>query len=164
MPPWYKNFLKILNRLIYSIRALRSHNISTVPNIKGQTSENNKVQKSNLLLLKVAIWNLSDFFSDPHKRKNVLFMYFCTPETTCRSLKTTSDVTSMYYIFFKISCKIFCKNRFNLFIFYKFTKMKIKSFECPKSIRNYDKRYLACQMLGWRVVCTIGSANQRIIL
>ena len=40
--------------------------------------------------------------------------------------------------FFIISCKIPCKNCFNLF-FYKFTKIKIKSFECPKSIRNYEK-------------------------
>ena len=24
--------------------------------------------------------------------------------------------------------------------FYQFTKIKIKSFECPKSIRNYEKK------------------------
>ena len=41
--------------------------------------------------------------------------------------------------FFIKSCKILCKNPFNLF-FYKITKMKIKSFECPKSIRNYEKK------------------------
>ena len=43
---------------------------------------------------------------------------------------------SKYYFFFLISCKILCKNPFNYF-FHKFTK--IKSFECPKSIRNYEK-------------------------
>ena len=29
---------------------------------------------------------------------------------------------------------------FLYFFFYKITKMKIKSFECPKSIRNYEKK------------------------
>ena len=40
--------------------------------------------------------------------------------------------------FFIISCKILCKNCFNLFS-YNFTKIKIKSFECPKSIRIMKK-------------------------
>ena len=45
--------------------------------------------------------------------------------------------------FFMISCKILCKNPFNLFsyLFYRITE--IKSFEspnCPKSIRNYEKK------------------------
>ena len=43
------------------------------------------------------------------------------------------------YFFFIKSCKILCKNPFNYF-FYKITKMKIKSFECHKSIRNYEKK------------------------
>ena len=42
---------------------------------------------------------------------------------------------SKYYLFFLI---ISCKNGFNL-LFYKFTKIKMKSFECPKSIRHYKK-------------------------
>ena len=33
--------------------------------------------------------------------------------------------------FFIKSCKILCKNPFNLF-FYKITKLKIKSFDCPQ--------------------------------
>ena len=41
--------------------------------------------------------------------------------------------------FFIISCKILCRNPFNLY-FYKITKIKIKSFECPKSIKNYKKK------------------------
>ena len=48
----------------------------------------------------------------------------------------------MFQVFFFIkSFKILCKNPFNLFLysFYQITKMKIKSFECPKSIRNYEK-------------------------
>ena len=41
--------------------------------------------------------------------------------------------------------------------------MKIKSFECPRPIRNYKKKYLERQTLGQRVVFPIGPANQRII-
>ena len=43
--------------------------------------------------------------------------------------------------FFMISWKILCKNGFNVFsIFsYELTKIKTKSFECLKSIRNYEK-------------------------
>ena len=37
-----------------------------------------------------------------------------------------------YYLFFIKSCKIHCKNPFNIFL-YKITKMKIKSFGCTKS-------------------------------
>ena len=41
--------------------------------------------------------------------------------------------------------------------------MKIKSFECPKSIRNHEKKkYLEGQALGQRVVCHIGLANQHM--
>ena len=41
--------------------------------------------------------------------------------------------------FFIKSCKILCKNPFNLFLllFYKITKMKIKSFECPNSLSKW---------------------------
>ena len=44
---------------------------------------------------------------------------------------------SKYYLIFTISCKILCK--ITSIYFCKFTKMKIKSFECPISIRNYEK-------------------------
>ena len=59
--------------------------------------------------------------------------------------------------FFIISCKTLCKNLFNLFSYflYKFTKIKIKSFESPKSkpathcyIFNLSKVYLDHQRLG----------------
>ena len=62
-----------------------------------------------------------------------------------------SDVPSIIF-FFTISCKIPCKNGFNLFFyffFYKFTKIKIKSFECPKSIRNYKKNN------AWNIRCLV---------
>ena len=39
-----------------------------------------------------------------------------------------------------------------LIFFYKFTKIKIKSFQCPKSIRNYKKICLEHQTLGRWVI------------
>ena len=56
---------------------------------------------------------------------------------------STKRLMFQVLFFFIKSCKILCKNPFNLFFlfFYKITKMKIKSFECPKSIRNYEKKY-----------------------
>ena len=60
---------------------------------------------------------------------------------------------------FVISCKVLCKNPFNYF-FYNFTKIKIKSFECPKSIRNYEKKI----MLGTSDVWSLSSLSQRAII
>ena len=50
-----------------------------------------------------------------------------------------SDVPSI--IFFMISGRILCKNTFNLFVYFlkKNTKIKVKSFECPKSIKSLKK-------------------------
>ena len=61
------------------------------------------------------------------------------------NVSSTKRLMFQVLFFFIKSCKIFCKIAFNLFIylfvfFYKITKMKIKSFECPKSIRNYEKK------------------------
>ena len=55
--------------------------------------------------------------------------------------------------------------QFIILFFYNFTKIKIKSFECPKFIRNYEKNlWLEHQTLDWWVVCPIDPATQRIIL
>ena len=62
----------------------------------------------------------------------------------------TTRRPSVLFFFIK-SCKILCKNPFNSFLnfFYKIVKMKMKSFEWPKSIRNYEKKkYWEHQMLG----------------
>ena len=50
-----------------------------------------------------------------------------------------SDVPSIF--FFMISCRILCKSTFNLFVYFykKNTKIKVKSFECPKSIKSLKK-------------------------
>ena len=54
---------------------------------------------------------------------------------------STKRLMFQVLFFFMISCKIPCKNPFNLFsyFFYKITKIKIKSFECPKSIKSIKK-------------------------
>ena len=54
---------------------------------------------------------------------------------------STKRLMFQVLFFFMISCKILCKNPFNLFsyFFYKITKIKIKSFECPKSIKSIKK-------------------------
>ena len=61
---------------------------------------------------------------------------------------STKRLMFQVLFFFIKSCKILCKNPFNLF-FYKITKMKIKSFECPKSIRNYEKNN------AWNIRCLV---------
>ena len=77
-----------------------------------------------------------------------------------RLIDQVSDVPSIIF-FFIISCKILCENCFNLFS-YKFTKIKRKSFECPKSMRNYRKNN------AWNIRHLVDKsfvlANQRIIL
>ena len=57
---------------------------------------------------------------------------------------STKRLMFQVLFFFIKSCKILCKDPFNLFsyFFYKITKMKIKSFKYPKSIRNYEKKIL----------------------
>ena len=42
--------------------------------------------------------------------------------------------------------------------------MKIKSFECPKSIRDTRKKYLERQTLGQQFIFPIVPAAERIIL
>ena len=65
----------------------------------------------------------------------------CLEDGTNESLtmsRLESDVTSII-LFFMISCKILCKNPFNLFsyFFYKIKKIEINCFEFPiKSIRK----------------------------
>ena len=53
---------------------------------------------------------------------------------------------------------------FFLIFFKKTSKIKIKSFECPKSIKSINKKYLEHQTLGRRFVCPIVQATQHNIL
>ena len=58
-----------------------------------------------------------------------------------RLIDQASDVPSI--IFFHNFLKNYLQKLFQfifLFFFYNFTKIKIKNFECPKSIRNYEKK------------------------
>ena len=63
---------------------------------------------------------------------------------------STKRLMFQVLLFFIISCKTYCKKSFQFifFFFHNFTKIKIKSFECPKSIRNVKKKCLEHQTLG----------------
>ena len=63
-----------------------------------------------------------------------------------------SDVPSII-MFFMISCKIRCRNGFNLFFcfFHEFTKIEIKSYVCSKSVRNLKKKMLGTSD-AWSIV------------
>ena len=107
---------------------------------------------------------MSSFLFDVHKSVNSQYNTLSRlDDGTNKSF--TKRLMFQVIFFFMISCKILCKNPFNLFsyFFYKITKIKIKSFECPKSIKSI-KKYLEHQILGRRFVGPIVQATQRNIL
>ena len=65
---------------------------------------------------------------------------------------------SKYCFFFHKILQNSLQNPFNLYLYFSI-KLINENNECPKSIRNYRN-----MMLGRRVVCSIGPANQCIIL
>ena len=76
-----------------------------------------------------------------HKSVNLQYITLvCLDDGTNESLN--ERLMFQVSFFYMISCKILCKNPFNLFshFFYKITKIKIKSFECPKSIKSWKKK------------------------
>ena len=62
---------------------------------------------------------------------------------------STKSLMFQVLFFFMLSYKILFKNPFNLFshFFYKITKIKTKSFEFLKSMRNYEKNN------AWNIRC-----------
>ena len=54
---------------------------------------------------------------------------------------STKHLMFQVLFFFMISCKIICKNPFNLFshFFIKLQKIRIKGFQCPKYIKSVKK-------------------------
>ena len=71
---------------------------------------------------------------------------------------STKRLMFQVLFFFIKSCKILCKNLFiHFLLFYKDKKMKVESFECPKSIRNYEKKY-------WERQTLVPSAQQSSVL
>ena len=79
-----------------------------------------------------------------------------------RLIDQASDVASI--IFFQNFLQNFLQKFFQFFFFfYNFTKIKIKSLECPKSIRTL-KKCLEHQMLGRWVIRPSIPATQHIIL
>ena len=51
-----------------------------------------------------------------------------------------SDVPSIIFFHNFLQNSLQKLFQFIFLFFYNFTKIKIKSFECPKSIRNYEKK------------------------
>ena len=43
---------------------------------------------------------------------------------------------------------------------YDFTNIKIKSFECPKSIRNYEKKIMLGTSDAWLISCWFHGATE----
>ena len=71
--------------------------------------------------------------------KSVNLQLGCLDDGTNES--STKRLMFQVLYFFMISCRILCKNTFNLFVYFfkKNTKIKVKSFECPKSIKSLKK-------------------------
>ena len=98
---------------------------------------------SRLLLKRVCnsgSWSWAQIEAWSNKSDNLQY------NTLVRWFARTNDSSNkrlMFQVlfFFMISCKILFKNPFNLFsyFFYKITNIKIKSFECPKSIKSIKK-------------------------
>jgi hypothetical protein len=88
-----------------------------------------------LLLIKMCYLKVANLYSQSGKSRK----YFTNLQ---EMYKIFLSVCLMFQVFFfMISSKILCKNPFNLFsyFFYKITKMKAKSFECPKAIKRIKK-------------------------
>ena len=80
--------------------------------------------------------------------------FFLKKNILATALKSYIKWLLHFFFFFKsfkklkklVLCpQIFCFGFFHLLLsafifFYRITKMKIKSFECPKSIKNYEKK------------------------
>ena len=79
----------------------------------------------------LVVWKVDRWLA----RNPTIFIIICWIVGTNDS--STKRLMFQVLFFFIISCKILGKNCFNFF--YNFTKIKIKSFECAKSIRNYEK-------------------------
>ena len=54
-------------------------------------------------------------------------------------INQVSDVPSIIFFHNFLQNSLQKSFQFIFLFFYNFTKIKIKSFECPKSIRNYEK-------------------------
>ena len=81
-----------------------------------------------------------NLYAAMHVYKSVNLKYntlVCWADGTNDSL--TKRLMFQVLFFFTKSCKILCKNYFKLFLVFLHKFKKIKSFDCPKSIRNYEK-------------------------
>ena len=87
-------------------------------------------------------------------------MLGCLDDGTKES--STKRLMCHVLFFFMISCKILCKNNFNLFSYFfdKITKIKTKSFECPNSIISIKKIILGTSDYWWTIRLSHRPSNQ----
>ena len=114
----------------------------------------NILQKHQTVLPQSSIWNPSIY--------NIIrWVAWIMGQTNRRP----SVWCSKYYFFHDFLQNSLQKSFQFIFLFlYKITKIKIKSFECPKSKRNYEKKCLEHQTLGRWVVRPSDPVTQRLIL
>ena len=99
------------------------------------------------------------------KQKSVNLQY----NTLVRWAAGTNDSLTKRLVFrelffFFIKCgKILSTLSIFFFLFYKITSMKIKSFECPKSIRNCEKKILGASE-AWSTSRLVPSAQQTRVI
>ena len=62
-----------------------------------------------------------------------------------------SDVPSIFFFHNFLQNSLQKSFQFIFLFFHKFTKIKIKSFECPKSIRNYEKKIMLGTSDAWSI-------------
>ena len=65
---------------------------------------------------------------------------------------STKHLMFQVLFFFIKSCKIICKNCLHLFLLFFYKLTKIKSFECPKSMRNYKENN------AWIIRCLVNES------
>ena len=82
------------------------------------------MKKKECLIRNPSIYNIICWFAGPMGQTTRRPCFWCSK-----------------YFFFIESCKILCKT-LSIYISYKITKIRIKSFECPKSIRKFEKKVL----------------------
>ena len=89
------------------------------------------------------IFGMSSFPTSCYPKNPTIFYIICmgcwvtgTNDSSTKHLMF--QVSFFFHNFLQNSLQILFQ--FILLFFYKFTNIKIKSFECPKSIRNYEKK------------------------
>ena len=108
------------------------------------------LERTQLCSVKIQfVENLVSIFTSAIKNLTVFYTMCWVTGTNDSSTKRLMFQALFFPI---ISFKILCKNCFHFFSyfsFYNFTKIKVKSFESPKSIRNYERKIMLGTSDAW---------------